>query len=311
MNARTEQRRIIERCQLVRERTSDRILSKKNVIGSMIGLKLSGGNTSDRLCLGILVSKKLGREALYEDDLVPKSLSWKGHRVPTDVVEWPEMEEQSAQKTAILHDGRTQGTLSCFAKTQLGVFGLTCGHCLLGKDKNPATPTVVQIYRPRDGFVPAGQSVASLFMPGTGQKENFGYIDCGLFTLPPSMARRALNASKLSPLKDPRLAVRSMLSGYSMLKAPGGVNASPVRQARVIAIDQWAIDSRADFVIEVAAPGTFRGDSGILWFDDKGRPVGIHCRGEIVPNGVGSRLTTAMSAARAQRLLNVEFRRGD
>ncbi len=297
---------LVDRYRSIRKQADDRVGSKSQILGSMIGLKQRSGEVTNRVSLQFIVPKKTPDEQLEPKERIPKTITVDGNRVGTDVIEWPDMEEQSLPKPYIIHDGLSQGTLTCFARTQLGTFGLTCGHCLLGQDGKPSTPTLVKIYHPNAGFVPAGQSIMSLFMPGSPASGQ-GYIDCGLFSLPPNLQTLAQSAEEIPSVPDAKTLLGQPILGYSMLKAPTSPNAPPIRKGTVIAIDQKALNAQSDLVIKVSKPGTFRGDSGMLWIDAFGRAAGIHCRGQIVPQGYGSPLTTSMLISRAAALLGVEL----
>lgn len=63
-------------------------------------------------------------------------------------------------------------------------------------------------------------------------------------------------------------------------------------------------------VLQVQAPGTFHGDSGMLWLTQSGQAAAIHARGQAMPGLTGSPITTAMSAARAAGVLGVNVAAG-
>jgi len=70
-------------------------------------------------------------------------------------------------------------------------------------------------------------------------------------------------------------------------------------------IEKIAYDMFFDVCISVDPPGTFIGDSGMLWKDEQGQPLAMHAYGENTPDG--SLFSGAMLAARAARILNFEF----
>lgn len=102
--------------------------------------------------------------------------------------------------------------------------------------------------------------------------------------------------------------VGRQLTGVSTLSAPDG--SAPFRIADVIGVDQFALGERSDLVLAVQPPGTFRGDSGILWLTEEGIAAAIHCRGQIMSGLEGSRLTTSMSAKRVSNSLGVQLAMG-
>lgn len=303
MRARDRRRARVERLRALRDQADERLGERDNVIGSMIALKQVAGQTTGRLGLTVLVKEKIPLDDIPPKQRVPGTMTLSDERFATDVLIWPRMVEQALTAGYIISDQLRQGTLSCFARTELGLFGLTCGHCLFGIDGSPTTPTPVQVYVPGKGFLPLGESVISIFAPAHNGPGGYGYVDCGLLSLSGPMMTRAVQARPLTVATGDGALLGAVLQGYSMLQPGPGV--PPVRQARIVGIDKWAIDERADLVIEVAPPGTFAGDSGLLWRTADGRAAAIHCRGEHVPALNGSRLTTAMSARRAADLLGV------
>lgn len=296
----------VNRLRQLRAEADERVCPREHVVGSMIALKQVDGSTTPRLGLTFLVREKIPSGDLRPRDRIPKTLRIAGQPVQTDVIVWPRMIEQALPSSYILTDGHLQGTLSCFARTALDIYGLTCGHCLLGTDGNPTTPTPIDVHMPAAGrFLPLGQSVTSVFAPGSGHPGDFGYADCGLFTISGAIRDRANRASPLQAVADIRTLFGTTLEGHSML-VPGNVP-TPVRMAKVVGIDKRALNERADLVLDVEPPGTFRGDSGMLWLTADGRAAAIHCRGELMPSGFGSRWTTSMSAQRAQEMLRVNL----
>jgi hypothetical protein len=67
----------------VQQRHQEKLLEMSNVVGVEIGKKYIGGEETDQLCIVVLVSPKLPRDELAEEDLVPPELDG----IPTDVKE--------------------------------------------------------------------------------------------------------------------------------------------------------------------------------------------------------------------------------
>ncbi len=291
----------------VRGEIDDRVGSKADVVGSMVGLKLRAGRATQQLGVTYFVRNKLPKSEIAPRRRVPTRLRVGSAFVATDVVEWPLMAEQALPTATILFDGRLQGTLSCFGVSEAGTFGVTCAHCLTGVDGNPATPTAVAAYvNPPGQFVPVGQSVYLAYAPGTGGPSNFGYLDCGLFDLRDQvLAARAASGVKLELVTDTLNLIGHHLVGVSALNAPH--SSGQRRNAQVIGVDANALGERCDLVLSVEPPGTFRGDSGMLWLTEHGQAAAIHARGEVMSGMHGSRLTTAMSAHRLPLALGVQL----
>lgn len=291
----------------LRMEADDRVGSKASILGSMIGLKVRANRLTEQLGITYFVHEKIPRQELSPQRRVPTNVRVRDTVVTTDVLEWPRMAEQSLPAGSIIYDGRLQGTLSCFAASRAGYFGVSCAHCLVGVDRNPATPTAIDVYSKADEqFRLAGKSVYLTYSPGQGISGDFGYLDCGLFDLrDKGLAKRAAKGQTLSIVRDIRTLIGRRLTGISTLNAPN--SSGNQRQAIVLGVEAQALDERSDLVLSVEPPGTFVGDSGMLWMTDDGRVSAIHARGEVMPSLQGSRLTTAMSAKRISESLSVQL----
>ena len=67
----------------IQERHDARLMRFPNVVGTGIGYRLRKGQTTDELCLVVMVSQKLERSDLPAEDILPCELEG----VPIDVVE--------------------------------------------------------------------------------------------------------------------------------------------------------------------------------------------------------------------------------
>jgi len=291
----------------LRPELDDRVGSKTDIIGSMLGVKLRGGQPTGQLVLTYFVREKVSKSEVSPKKRIPVSLKAGTEIVSTDVIEWPKMVEHALPPSSIISDGQLQGTLSCFAASQFGRFGVSCAHCLVGTDDNPATPTSVGVWMPQQSrYDPAGQSVYLSYSPGTGIKGNYGYLDCGLFDLRhPILFARAAGGTPVQVVTDIRTLLHRPLFGMSALRAPDVPEQQ--RQALVIGVEAQVLGERSDLVLDVQRPGTFRGDSGMLWVTAGGRAAALHARGEVKPPMQGSLLTTAMSAQRVCSSLDVQL----
>lgn len=286
-----------------KRRVEDRLGGRGAFLGTMIGVKQTGDASTGVTGLTVLVSEKVQDKHLSQRERVPKTLKTAGGSVTTDVLVWPTFAPQGVE--SIIYDGLTQGTLGCFARSSFGMFGVSCGHCLVGKDGNGATQTPVVMYNPGSKPYAAGQSSYVALSPGA--PGSFGYVDCGLFTLDdPSLVARASLAKPAGYVTNlPSLLGKQVLA-VSSLAAPGWPVNDPLRRAQVIGINAEAMNERADIVLKAALPGTFRGNSGMFWRAPDGRLVGLHCRGQVVPKG-GSSLITAMAAFRIPKILDASL----
>jgi hypothetical protein len=62
---------------------ADELMSKANVVGLGVGLRQTGGVTTEETCLVVMVSQKVPSEQLAPDDRIPKQIEG----VPVDVRE--------------------------------------------------------------------------------------------------------------------------------------------------------------------------------------------------------------------------------
>ncbi|WP_334170079.1 hypothetical protein [Zoogloea sp.] len=294
-----------------REQLDDRVGSRCNILGSMIGVKVRDGKTLPGVGITYFVREKIPLNELTPRSRIPKVLQLDDKRIVTDVMVWRETEQHSLKDTRILMDQATQGTLTAFAETSSGLFGLTCGHCLLGADQNPTTRTEICMDATPSPLVwtPIGMSALVLFLNGgpllLGGK---GYVDCGLFSLSEVTLRTRAEASKLVQMAEWTSLPGQILYGVSTVDAVSGDNHQ--RQAKVLGVQGYALDEFCDVVLDAAAPGMRRGDSGMLWFTSQMRAAAIHCRGEYVDQSNGSVRITAMSAQRAAAALGFKYRIG-
>ena len=71
-----------EKAKNVKERYTDKLFQYPNVTGVGVGYKERGGKTQETICIRVYVSKKLPRDALKVDALLPSSIEG----VPVDVL---------------------------------------------------------------------------------------------------------------------------------------------------------------------------------------------------------------------------------
>lgn len=106
--------------QEVKEGKEEELLARKNVIGVGIGYKEKGGKETPELCVKVFVEKKVKKEMLAEDDMVPKTYE----KVKTDVMEVGHIEALSFRSRirpakpgySIGHYKITAGTFGCLVR---------------------------------------------------------------------------------------------------------------------------------------------------------------------------------------------------
>lgn len=106
------------------------LLSKANVVGVGIGIKVKGGRKTDKPCITVLVAEKLPLQALAPADVVPKFIA--GY--PTDVITGGPF-----QALALL-----QGTKAAAPGTSIGHYRITAGTFgAVVYDQRNSTPLIL------------------------------------------------------------------------------------------------------------------------------------------------------------------------
>lgn len=295
-----------------RDELDDRVGSRADILGSMVGVKVRNGKVLPSVGITFFVREKVDNKDLAPKERIPKLLQVGEKKVATDVMVWRQTDRHALKDTRILMDQNTQGTMTAFAQAKAGLFGMTAGHCLLGPDLNPSTPIVVSMDATPspDIWTQVGTSAMVLFIHGgqllLGGK---GYVDCGLFTLAEATMQGRATKSKMLGIAPWTALPGQTLFGVSTVKATPQDNLQ--RRAKVLGIQAYALDDFCDVVLDADAPGMRGGDSGMLWFTQKLQAAAIHCHGEkLQPGQPGSLRITAMSAERAAAALDIKFRAG-
>ncbi len=78
-----DQHELMEAIKRVQAKYTDNLMGRANVVGVAIGLRQEGGEYTDEPVLVVLVSQKLPRAQLSEDDFVPREIDG----VPVDIQE--------------------------------------------------------------------------------------------------------------------------------------------------------------------------------------------------------------------------------
>jgi hypothetical protein len=270
-----------------------------NVVGSMIGRKMVGNKMTPSLCLTILVSEKVTHSKLARGQRIPSTLRINGREILLDVLHIPQMQRQAVfpPGARMTNDFHENGTMSCLCESEFGIFGMGCAHALDGPDQSIATSTPVRMWSASlNDWVPIGETRFGVEARGLGQTGEFGFLDAAIFDVQhPELIATANMLSTTSP----RAAIPGMqVHGVGAMRGD--------RHGRVLGIEKDLLGLLSDVVIEVAPPGTFAGDSGMLWRSAEGFPIAIHAFG--AANGaLGSRYTAAMLASRAVDRLGVEM----
>ena len=271
-----------------------------NIIGSMLAAKVKDGRLTRKVGITVLVQEKFTEQFLGPTRMIPGVLHIDGEDFTTDVLQIGPLQAQTLfpPDPLLTFDGFETGTLSCFARSPYGDFGVTCAHTIAGEDRNPHSPAPIRIWSSAASqYVPVGGSGFAVSAPGNGMSGDFGFSDAALFSLEhPELAFRA---SQLSVVNVATVPPNTRLWGLGAMKGR--------RTGVVLGVDVQVGNMLVDVLIRADPPGTYRGDSGMMWRTATGECVAIHAYGENLGPGAGSRQTAAMFAERAADQLGVSF----
>src|SRR5215211_9022790 len=78
-----ERQKIVDRAKAIKEKHADRLKRFPNVVGVGVGFEVVGGKVTDRLAIRVYVRKKLSKDQLTPDAVLPDTLDG----LPVDVIE--------------------------------------------------------------------------------------------------------------------------------------------------------------------------------------------------------------------------------
>ena len=147
-------------------------------------------------------------------------------------------------------------------------------------------------------WIRIGRTAASIPNSMPGQPGDFGFSDAALILVehPALLAE----AGAAQPIQAAQAVLGEPLQGDGAVRK--------MRNGQVIGVETIFDGFPADLFVQVSSPGTYAGDSGMLWKDSAGRAVAIHGFAEPAGPGEGSTITASMWATRAvaklQAILN-------
>lgn len=163
---------------LIRSKDANRLLirSKPNVIGLDVGLRVKGGNVTKEKVVKVYVSRKIEKQFLSENDLIPSVLEIDGKRVPVDVeegkIDRPHIFDLRVRPliggpSISPHNRWYAGTLGvCVTLNDNNTYILSNNHVLADANQLAIGTNIIQPSQP-DGGHPVNDVVASLsdFVP--------------------------------------------------------------------------------------------------------------------------------------------------
>ena len=272
------------------------LTSKNNVVGTMLGVKLTEGAPVHTRSIIVAVRRKKPLSKLKSEDRIPKYVLIRGARIPVDVIALGALVPQQFTRPLACSDKKSRATVSAIAATPAGPVGVTCAHALKGLDDDIFTPDPVGLYSSQlNSYLPVGRSGLVVYSPGLGVSGDYGFSDAGTFTLDETAA------SELSVGLKP-------LTIWSAPAVNAAVQATSVHgllRGQIHAVQAELFDAYCDFIVRMDDVGTFGGDSGLLWRTSSGAGVGIHAWGSEEASNRGSEYSVCMFAGRVSRMLGV------
>lgn len=177
-------------------------------------------------------------------------------------------------------------TAWCEIASRAGLFGLSAYHVLVGHYDTLLDRERVQFFdRTIQDWIDIGNTYAGVYndVPNSSSTQQFGKIDCGIFEVIPPIEKKIASRLRVIPVhpliiqKNYRALVGLTVHSYSQVLKQDikGIitkvlNTSPNGYRYDVIID--SVDSHVF---------TIRGDSGILWTDDKGNAIALHTNGNL------------------------------
>jgi hypothetical protein len=293
-----KQRVTLNSLRAVRAKARDSLHALPNVIGTALGEKLTSGTLTKERSVIIYVSEKKPRVAL-KNGLVPKTIITGQQKLSTDVVEIHTLRQQFGPPPYFCRDGARVGSVTAMCRFDAQVFAATCAHNLKGPDLDIYTRDRMELYHPYlNKWIEVGDTNFVQYARGYGLRGNYGFIDAGLFTIEDdNLATRCRVANELRCWDRVRTGIK-VWALASKRRTLRGV---------IVHVEEDFGQLYADACIMVDPPGTYDGDSGVLWRTDSGIAAVVHARGSGDYGDGGTQFSFGMFAHRVEAALGVKF----
>ena len=273
-----EQKEVVDRAKAVKEKHVDRLKAFPNVIGVGVGHEIAGGKRTGRLAIRVYVNKKLPRDLLAPDAVLPDTLDG----LPVDVIEdefW--IHQSRLEAHTFLVGGISVGNLILGGAGTLGVsvfdnrtgqeLFLSNWHVLCGSFTCAAGELIIQ-----PGAFDGGTQadlVAHLFKAVLNQD-----VDCAV-ALPLGqrpLFKEVLEVGFVESFNQAVLGSTVHKSGRTT-----GFTSGPISDISAdVTVNGYPGGAR-DFVDQIIIDGNVSapGDSGSVWLNDADEVVGLNFAG--------------------------------
>lgn len=266
--------------------------------GTAIGEKITSGELIGERSVIVYVTEKKSKSSI-KSNRVPSSIRLGNDTLSTDVVEIGQLRPQFANPPYYCRDGSRLGTVTSLCRSKNSIFAATCAHNLKGPDLDIYTSDPIELYNPNlQNWVQVGHSHFVQYGNGTGVPGDFGFTDAGLFTInDPTLIHRALKSNRLPTWK-------SVTSGTEVWCI---ASSGQTLFGQVLHMEAEFGALYADICILIKPPGTYAGDSGVLWRGKSGIAVAVHAQGSDDYGDGAAIYSFGMFAHRMESVLGVEF----
>jgi hypothetical protein len=236
----------------------------------------------------VYVREKSAASLLANQEQIPRTITHGKFKIAIDV--WPlaGLKYQFGQPPWFCRDRvDNQGTVTTLCRdSSAQIRGLTCAHCIGGKDNDPSTSEPIYLWDAgQNDYLPVGMSGAYVDTTGFGIPGNFGFSDWGLFSVTDPVLENL-----------GRTAAGSLFGATTVGTQVNAVTAHGLIQGVIEHTQIQFPNLYADVAIHITQGATYPGDSGALWKDSLGRAVAIHAIG--TGSDGGSPISVAMFAER-------------
>lgn len=327
----------VERSRVAAVEATDTVLAYDHVFGCGVGERIVGGERTGEPCLVVYVDRKLPREALRRDQLLPRSIETSEGAVLVDVVERtaPSFGVDSAQYRPLVGGSRISasattgsGTLGAvmYDRTDAETVLLTCNHVLTPAGERGYVPANTRVSQPFLGMVVGDTKRIVPWLPpplGAPGANLQARVDAGIVSIDATVQSRfqviALGKHPFVPL-PPSIGLEVQKRGWVTEVTSGTIEEIDVT---VVITDFNGQKARiggpgSGFSVRSAPDDLFfqRGDSGSLVVDaDGGAARGLMFAGDFSNAGVswGCQLSAIMEELQLETpctgSLNEAFRR--
>ena len=266
-----------------------------NVNGIGIGNKIISGIDTLSPCLKVMVIKKVSKEELQLNEVIPKE--YKG--IPTDVVEIGEIyahgntgkirPAQGGYSIGVAGNSSV-GTLGCLVSNGTGsalkTYILSCNHVIALENTAPIGSLILQPGQ-GDGGLNPGDGIANLsaFVP-VNFSSGGNLVDCAIA----QVLSTTLVSSQIASIGNITGIASALVGGFIQKSGrTTGYTTSTIQSINTTLIVNYSGGKQATFIRQITTgPMSNSGDSGSIGLDSSNRVLGLLFAGSTGPTGISA-----------------------